>query len=92
VWGKWRRSVGALIRLHQSEGGWLERLEKGDKGRWAGGAEVVRMAWRLGLAPERMGTGRKKEWTKINNGLRKSFSDLNQGFEFKDSMIQILSN
>jgi hypothetical protein len=50
------------------------------------------MAWRLGLAPERMGTGRKKEWTKINNGLRKSFLDLNQGFEFKDSMIQILSN
>jgi hypothetical protein len=39
-----------------------------------------------------MGMGRKKEWAEINNGLQKSFLDLNQGFEFKDSKIQILSD
>jgi hypothetical protein len=86
---------GAFYRPEQraeGSGGRRPVMEKVDKGRWAGGAELGRMAWRLGLAPERMGTGRKKEWTKINNGLRKSFLDLNQGFEFKDSMIQILSN
>jgi hypothetical protein len=47
--------------------------------------QLGRTAWRLGPAPERMGVGHKKEWAEINNGLQKTFSDLNQGFEFKDS-------
>jgi hypothetical protein len=34
---------------------------------------------------KKMGTGRTREWAEINNGLPKSFSDLNQGFEFNDS-------
>jgi hypothetical protein len=44
----------------------------------------------FGGKQKKMETGRTREWAEISNGLPRSFSDLNQGFEFNDSKIQIL--
>jgi hypothetical protein len=46
----------------------------------------------FGGKQKKMETGHTREWAEINNGLPKSFSDLNQGFEFNNSKIQILSD
>jgi hypothetical protein len=67
--------------------GWVSLGQKGHElGPGAMGLKAC-----FGGKQKKMETGRTREWAEINNGLLKSFSDLNQGFEFNDSKIQILS-
>jgi hypothetical protein len=48
---------------------------------WAGWAKK---AERSGPVPRKGSASHKEEWAEIRNGLQKPFSDLNQGFEFKN--------
>jgi hypothetical protein len=77
------------------EGDILSREERwcaGERWRWLGELEVEEDP--VGPAgPNCLATwadsrekcaGHKKEWAEIRNGLQKPFSDLNQGFEFKN--------
>jgi hypothetical protein len=55
--------------------------EERDDPWWAGWADK---AERSGLVPIKGRAGHKEEWAEIRNRLQKPFSDLNQGFEFKN--------
>jgi hypothetical protein len=68
---------------------WLGQFGPKRPGTWVGrNGPKGQLQWEI----EKMETGRTREWAQIIKGLLKSFSDLNQGFEFIDSKIQILSD